>query len=414
MSIVKVDKNKYRIFVSDGFNLDGSRRRFTKTVTTDLKGRDLERFLIMQEMEFEDEVKERDPQFHKLAKGTFEAYSVWWLEYKVTNDDISPKTKQEYQKFLDTRILKFIGNKTLDKLTNGDMLDLMKLIKESPARTKTGKLSEKSVKHYHTLLKTMFNDAIKLKILTENPMENVSVKTPRAKLKDNYYDFEDVKKLLDLLAREPLKYQLATLLGISTGMRIGELSALQWKHIDLQNMKIKIEQSNCYTEEKGSFIKDTKNTYSERTVAFPHTLINLILAHEENEIIKKEMLGDKWYYGNNPHEDDFVFTQENGKCIFVRTIPDWFGKFLKKHNLKHITFHGLRHTNATILINQGISVVNISNNLGHANTSTTTNYYAHHLESVERQMADIFDNMLKKSESGTKSGTNSQGFEIVE
>jgi hypothetical protein len=67
MSITKVDKNKYRIFISDGFNLDGSRRRFSKTVTTDLKGRDLEKFLMLQKFDFEDEVKGKDPKFGKLT-----------------------------------------------------------------------------------------------------------------------------------------------------------------------------------------------------------------------------------------------------------------------------------------------------------------------------------------------------------
>ncbi|MGJ0845949.1 tyrosine-type recombinase/integrase [Tissierella praeacuta] len=407
MSYTKVDKNKYRIFISDGFNLDSSRRRFSKTITTDLKGRDLERFLMLAEFDFEDEVKKKDPKFQELAKGSFEEYSAWWLEYKK----LAPKTKQEYQKFLNTRILKYISNKILEKLTAGDMLELMKSIEDSPAKTKSGKLSSKTIKHYHTLLNTMFNDAIKLKILSENPMENVPVKAPKVQLKDNYYDLKDIKKLLDVLYDEPIKYQLATLIALSTGARIGEISALQWKHINYDKMEITIEQSNCYTKEEGSFIKDTKNEYSERTVAFPSFLIDLFKAHEENELLRKEILGNNWYYGkNSTHEEDFIFTQENGKSIFVGSIPKWFRKLIKKHNLKHITFHGLRHTNTTVLINQGINIVSISHVLGHAKTSTTTNFYAHHIQSVERTMADTFDNILKN---GTKSGTDSPNLKIV-
>lgn len=407
MSVTKVGKNKYRIFISDGFNLDGSRRRFSKTVTTDLKGRDLERFLMLEEFDFEDEVKKKDPKFQELAKGTFEEYSIWWIEYK----DLAAKTKQEYQKLLNTRILKYIGNKILEKLTAGDMIELMKAIENSPAQTKSGKLSSKTIKHYHTLLNTMFNDAVKLKILTENPMENVPVKTPKVQLKDNYYDLEDIEKLLDVLPNEPIKYQLATLIALSTGARIGEISALQWKHIDYDKMELTIEQSNCYTKEEGSFIKDTKNEYSERIVAFPSFLIDLFKTHEENELLRKEMLGNDWYYGkDNPHREDFVFTQENGKFIFVDSIPKWFRKLIKKYNLKHITFHGLRHTNTTVLINQGINIVSISHGLGHAKTSTTTNFYAHHIKSVERTMANTFDEIIK---SGTQSGTNSPDLKVV-
>lgn len=414
MSYTKVGTDKYRIFISDGTNLDGSRRRFSKTITTDLKGRDLEKFLILAEFDFEDEIKKKDPRFLELGKGSFEAYSNWWINYKSTHENIADKTKQEYQKFLDTRILKYIGCKTLDKLTNSDMLELMKLIKESPSRTKSGKLSDKTIKHYHTLLKTMFNDAIKLKIISDNPMDNVPVKTPKVKLKDNYYDLEDVKKVLDLLLTQPIKYQLAALLAISTGMRVGEISALQWKHINLDKTQIKIEQSNAYTKERGTFIKDTKNHHSERTVAFPKTLINLFKAHEDEEMLKKKALGDNWYYENRDHKDDFVFTQKNGKVIFKDTISDWWKKFRRMNDLKEITFHGLRHTNTTILINKGINIVSISSSLGHSKTSTTTDFYAHHLESVEREMANTFDDILvDNNQSGSGSGSDSQHLRIV-
>lgn len=399
---------KYRIYVSDGFNLDGTRRRFSKTIETDLKGRDLEKFLTIKKYEFEDEVKKKDPKFQKLARGTFEAYSVWWLEYKVEHEGISPKTKQEYDKFLNTRILKYIGKKILDKLTNGDMLELMEEIRNSPAKTKSGKLSDKSVKHYHTLLKTMFNDAVKLKILEESPMENVPIKTPKNKLKDNYYDIEDVNSLLKVLPQAPVRYQLATLLTISTGVRIGELSALKWKHIDLENMKITIEQANSYTTDEGSFIKDTKNTYSERMVAFPKSLIPLFLQHKEDEKVKKELAGRSPFFTGT--DEDFIFTQNNGKMIFIGTIPKWFRKFLKKHNLKHITFHGLRHTHTTISIYSGINVVSVSRSLGHSKTSTTTDFYAHHIESVEREMANVFDDIFQ---SGTQGGTQEPNLRIV-
>lgn len=408
MSITKIAENKYRIFISDGFNLDGTRRRFTKVVTTDLKGKDLKKFLTLKEIEFEEEVKKRDPKFNKLAKGTFEEYAYWWLDYKVTHENMAPKTKEEYEKYLETRILKYIGDKILEKITNADMLELMKVIKESPANTKSGKLSPKSVKNYHTLLKSMFSTAIELKILSENPMDNVKMKAPKVQLKDNYYDIEDIKKLLQVLPEAPTKYQLATLLTISTGLRVGELTALKWKHVDLENMKIIVEQANSYTKETGSFIKGTKNTYSERIVAIPQSLLGLILKHREDELIKKDALRDEWQ-GSVDDSEDFVFTQKDGKCIFIGTIPKWFRNFIRQHNLKHITFHGLRHTHTTISIYKGINIVSISRSLGHSKTSTTTDFYAHHLERVEREIANNFDEII----SGTQSGTQPQKLKII-
>lgn len=412
MSVTKVGENKYRIFISDGFNLDGTRRRFTKTITTNLKGRDLKKFLMQKELEFEEEIKKKNPQFAKLSKGPFTAYANWWLDYK---SDLAPKTKEEYSKLLNTRILQYIGDKTLEKITNADMIELMKLIENSPAKTKTGKLSPNSIKHYHTLLKIMFNDAVKLKIISENPMDNVPIKSPKVQLKDNYYDLDDIKQLLIALSQEPVKYQLATLVAMTTGMRLGELTALQWKHIDYEKLKIKIEQANSYTKETGIIIKDTKNTHSERTIAFPKFLVPLFQQHEKDELLKKELLGDNWFYGkNSSHLDDFVFTQQDGRVIFPDTPSRWFNKFIKKHGLKHITFHGLRHTNATILINKNIDIVSISRWLGHAKPSTTTDIYAHALEAVERKMADTFDEIIESNiQSGTQSGTYSTKLKVI-
>jgi len=410
VSVTKVGKNKYRIFISDGFNLDGSRRRFSKTITTDLKGRDLERFLILREIEFEEEVKKRDPQFHKLATGTFEEYSVWWLEYI----DVAPKTKEEYRKLLTTRILKFIGHKKLDKLTTGDMIELMKLIEESPARTKSGRLSANSINHYHTLLKIMFNDAVKLEILEKYPMASVPAKKVDYKVRDNYYDLEDVKKMLKFLSKEQTKYQLITFIALSVGARIGEITALQWRHIDLQNMRLTIEQSNSYTKEKGTIIKVTKNPSSIRVVDFPNYLVNVFLKHMEEEKLKMELKGTDWIYHDKPFEENFVFTQENGKVMHVHTPTKWFSDFIERNKLKPVTLHGLRHTNATILIDKGVNIVSIANRLGHAKPSTTTDIYGHHLKSTEREIANTFDEIIDdKKESGSESGTKEGNLKIV-
>ncbi len=412
MSIIQVDKNKYRIFVSDGFNLDGSRRRLSKTITTDLTGRDLKRFLVEAEFDFEDQVKKRDPAFQKLARGSLKEYCYWWLDHKMEIGDIEATTKHFYNKMIKNRIVPFAGNNRLDSLTNADMLDLMKTIKDSPAKTKSGKLSHKYVKHHQALLSVMFNDAVNLKILPENPMENVKLKTPKTEVRDNFYNFEDIKKLLELLPKASTKHQLAILLTMSIGNRIGELIALKWKDIDLQNMRISIYESNAYTPGSGSYIKGTKNRSSERKLAFPPVLVNLFLEHKEHEKVRREFNKDIWI-NKGSQEEDFVFTQEDGNAMFVGSIPKWFRKFIRRHDLKYITFHGLRHTNTTVLINKGINIVSVSHNLGHAKTSTTTDLYAHHIENIEDSMANIFNEIIIENQNGTKSGSKKENIRLI-
>jgi len=409
-SIVKVGDNKYRIFISNGFRLDGRRDRRSKTITTDLKGRDLKKFLELEKIKFAEEISKKDPRLEKLSKGTFEAYSIWWLEYKKVSD----KTKDGYKYLLNSRILPYIKDKRLDRISTGDMLELMKIIETTPSKKTNKPLSTRTIKHYHTLLKNMFNDAKTLKLISNNPMDNVPVQSPNTQLQDNYYDLDDIDQLLKVLPNAPIKYQLAILLTLTTGLRLGELSALQWKHIDTINCTVKIEQVNSYANNKCKIIRKTKTDSSRRQISFPRSLVDLIENHREDELLKKELMGDKWFYGkDNKDEDDFVFTTENGKVVFVETISDWFRRFRRKHNLKDITFHGLRHTSTTILISSGINVKNIASRLGHSRTSTTTDFYAHALESVERESANIFDNIIKNSVNGTESGTKKASLKMV-
>lgn len=107
--------------------------------------------------------------------------------------------------------------------------------------------------------------------------------------------------------------------------------------------------------------------------------------------------------------------------MYVSTPSQWFAEFIEEHNLRKITFHGLRHTNTTVLISEGVDIVDISKGLGHAKTSTTTDFYAHVLRSNERKKADVFDDIYTKNKeekqqeqkSGTQSGTRAPYLRIV-
>lgn len=122
MSIVKVGPNKYRIFVSAGFKLDGTRKRYSKTITTDLKGRDLDRFLRQAELDFENEIFEKSITYNEMASQSFSNYANWWLNYVKLTD----QTKESYRynlKFIE----KYIGHKRLSDITQSDMLPLIEL-----------------------------------------------------------------------------------------------------------------------------------------------------------------------------------------------------------------------------------------------------------------------------------------------
>lgn len=106
---------------------------------------------------------------------------------------------------------------------------------------------------------------------------------------------------------------------------------------------------------------------------------------------QKMIVGDFW------HESNRLFVQDDGKPIHPSTISKWFEKFVKKIGLPVINFHGLRHTNATLLISQQVDVATVSARLGHAQITTTYNFYVHPLKSHDRTAGNVLENLLISS-----------------
>ena len=382
MPYVKVDKNKYRIFINDGFYANKKRRRYTTTVTTDLKGIELKMFLAQQEFNFYNQIITQDPVSERLAQSPFKEYANYWLGYK----DIADKTYRDYTHMLEYRVLPFLGEKQLNKISTTDIIDFMASLRDEIS-VKTGKpLSQKTIKNYFIMIRSMFNDASSTNILSKNPIEGVPVpKLSSTKLKDNFYTEEELSEFITLLLNEKsTKYKLLVLLALDTGARVGELLALRWKDLDLDNNKILIEKSVTFDRNNKVKIKSTKNN-EDRKFYFGEYLKIYIEEHRVAQKVRKDFIGDNWYYKENIDNDDedFIFTQDNGKVMHNDTPNKWLDKFIEKNGLRKITFHGLRHTNVTQMLLGGTDYTTVAQRVGHKQTSTTMNFYAHSVQEAD-------------------------------
>lgn len=394
MSITKVSDTKYRIFVSAGTNLDGSRRRRSTTIETNLKGRDLDRFLRQAELDFESEVLDNPVSYNDMATKSFSNFLNWWLGYIR----LTEQTKESYEYNL-RYIEKYIGNKILSEIKQSDMLELLDIIKAKKNKNTGGPISERTVRNHLNALKSVFKTAMELEILKKNPIENVKYTVDDYQIQDNYYDIEDINKMIFLLDKEPIFYQFAILLALSTGLRLGELVALNEDDFNREEHYVKISKSLSETKgEKKIGLTKTKKTRIEH---YPEELEQLLDAHLELESLKKQQLGV---------ESNLIFTGISGGFISKKTIPDWFRRFLIRNKLKRITFHGLRHTSATMLLAKGIPLKNVSERLGHSRASTTANIYAHAIPRIDRDAANVFSDILS---TGSRSGSQEEKLRII-
>lgn len=386
-SIEKRGKDTYRLVVSCGYNLDGKPAKHTKTVHCTKKEAEVELAKFVTKV-----------QSGMVADGksmTFAEFTeIWKRDYG--SKELAPTTYARYLGILNTRILPYFSKFKLDKIKPTDIMKFydmlendtqIRRLKNNKGERLTKPLSKKTILEHHRLLRAMLHKAVYWQLIVNNPAERVQPPKAR-KPKRKYYDDEQCKILLENLETQEIKYKVAIIITIFTGVRLGELMGLEWDDIDFRNGIISINKASQYLSEKGVYTKEPKTSSSYRNVSIPDSVIEMLEEYKIWYDNQKELCGEFW---NN---SDRLFVQDDGKPMHPDTVSKWFGKFIRKIGLPVINFHGIRHTNATLLISQNVDVAVVTARLGHSQISTTFNFYVHPLASHNRSAGLILQNLL--------------------
>lgn len=389
-SIEKRGENIYRLVVSGGKNLDGSRARKTKTIHGTLK--EVEIALA----EFVTQVNHGlVPEGKHLTFEEF--YHIWAKNYG--EKELSPTTYKRYVRMLETRILPFLGPFVLDKIKPTDLMQLYDMLEQDTQIKRLAKnngertlkpLSKKTILEHHRLISSMLHKAVYWQLIVANPAERVQ--PPRTqKAKRPCYNDEQCRALLkglNELEPKDIKYKVAIILDVFTGMRLGELMGLEWEDVDFKNQEITINKSSLYLPEKGVFTKSPKTDSSYRNVSIPDSVVEMLQEYKLWYDNQKEQCGEFWNNSNR------LFVQDDGSPMFPDTVSKWFKKFIQQIGLPVINFHGIRHTNATLLVSQNVDIAAISARLGHASITTTLKFYVHPLAANAKSAGLILQNLL--------------------
>jgi len=245
-------------------------------------------------------------------------------------------------------------------------------------------LSNQTLLHHHRLLTTILETAVRWQLITSNPAKRVD--PPKVERKEAAsLDDDQTLYMLSLLEGEPLKYQTAIYIAVLGGLRLGEIVGLIWDDIDFDTGYLTISKSAQYTKELGSFKKSPKNETSNRVIKLPQIAINKLKGLYDEQMAERLLWGDLWVNSNN------IMIKKDGSVMFHKTPSTWFNEWIKKTDLPKVTFHQLRHTNASILLAQGVDPVALSKRLGHSRPSTTTDIYGHKIKRVDERAAAVLD-----------------------
>ena len=389
-SIEKRGKNSYRLVCTGGYDLKGKLIKHTKTVHGTKKEAQIELAKFVAEVENGFVVEGKSLKFTEFVE-------IWKRDYG--SKELAPSTYKRYCRILETRLIPYFKHFYINKIKPTDIMHFYDLLsrdtqlvrKRNNAGKKTKEpLAQKTILEHHRLLHAMLKKAVYWQLIVSNPAERVQ--PPRTKKpKRKYYDDEQCKVLLEnlnTLDEDKIKYKTAIILAMFTGVRLGELMGLEWQDIDFRTGIVCVNRSSQYLADTGIFTKTPKTESSIREVAIPDFVISLLEEYKMWYDEQKSLYGELWY------DSDRLFVQTDGKPMHPSTITKWFQKYIVEIGLPVINFHGLRHTNATLLISQNVDVAVVAARLGHAQITTTFNFYVHPIISHNRKAGAVLENLL--------------------
>lgn len=251
----------------------------------------------------------------------------------------------------------------------------------------TTPLAPATIHSYHRTISSILERAVKWKCIPSNPAERAELPS-LAGHKARYLDEPDAKRMLQLLQAEPIKWRAPIIFDLLSGLRRAELLGLRWQDVNLDDGVVHIVQTSNYVSGKGVYTSTPKTEDSDRYLRVSRTAVLILLEYKRWQDDMRNKVGDAW---EGTPEDDRIFTNEVGRPMFPTSITQWMGKFIKRSGLPPACVHSLRHTYASLLIADKTPLVIVASNLGHAQTSTTSNIYSHVIASAEAQAAQVLD-----------------------
>ena len=315
----------------------------------------------------------------------------------------SENTRTNYQCLLDRHVLPQIGMLPVQDVTGAEIDGLM-------TKMLAGGYALTTRQRVWTVLCLLFKQAKKAKLIRYSPMDDIEDERPtatkadkaaREEEKEKFYSADEIKRLLDAMESEPLKWRCFVWLLALSGVRRGEALAIQWTDIDFAKQEIRISKSLNYTAQAGIYTSSTKSGKT-RVVCLRSDDPGTKLVYEKFFDMLRDLKESQRQSGKvirfDGRRGGWVFQQEDSTEPMHPTSPTtYFRRFGEKHSFENFHPHLLRHSFVSIAIAEGQDVVAVSRSAGHADPRITLAVYAHASTESIRQVASAVGKAISDS-----------------
>ena len=253
---------------------------------------------------------------------------------------------------------------------------------------KGGGLSENTLKKHYVILNSAIKKAIKLKLIKYNPVK--AVETPKPEKKETeIMSQQDYEKILDILKDDLLMFTFV-FMDLMTGLRRSELLGLEWEDVDFNKKIIKVKKRLVKITGGWKHEKKTKNDSSRRKVKLSNKLKKILKRYKKEQAKIRLQLDDEYY-----DKKEFIFCRPDGYPYHPDTYNKKLNDYIDKAELSQkYTIHTLRHTFATMNVNNKISPEIVQKMLGHSTISTTIDIYYHHDTEMQKEAINKLDQAI--------------------
>ena len=313
----------------------------------------------------------------------FADYLLEWLE--IAKGRLAHATYGAYQGLLKSTIVPYFRKKKLT-LRELEARHLQMFYSEMLRR-----VTPNTVIHYHAVIHSALKYAVKTDMLIQNVADKVD-RPRKNSFQPVFLSADEMQKMFEAL--RGTKLELPVLVAAFYGLRRGEVVGLKWDAIDFERNTITIKHivTNAKIDGKCEIVcaDRAKTKSSLRSLPLVSNIREKLLALREQQKENRRVCGNCY----SKKYDGYVFVDAMGNIFNPRSVTANFSKLLEQNGLRHIRFHDLRHSCASLLLANDVPLKHIQEWLGHSDIGTTANIYSHLDYKSKITSANVMDNIL--------------------